>query len=266
MIQRLKRKDRLKIFFKNRLLDLVGIVRIHIVGCARSGTTLLHYSFAAFEKTHLYGKETSVKNAPSVRQSIALSLLRLTTGQPGFFVTKRASTWFEPDKIKLMLSVVKAHKYVVVYILRDPRDVLTSRHYLKPGKYYVQPATWLASINTLPQLQRELEPLSKLLILRYEDIINYPARELEKLQRFLKIRLRPEINDWSNLAENLKILKVSQKMVPYLNRLRNFDPSTTGRWVRDEASRKYIAQLQEHHLYGPAIDRFIKEYGYQPIS
>ncbi|MEM9058057.1 MAG: hypothetical protein AAGD86_11295, partial [Pseudomonadota bacterium] len=86
-------------FVRRRLFPLFGVTRIHIVGCARSGTTMLHYAMLAFDGVHLSTTESDVMLDPGLGESLALLWRAATTRGPVCYVTKRNYGWFEDDAL-----------------------------------------------------------------------------------------------------------------------------------------------------------------------
>lgn len=57
----------LKNDFEQLLLKAGGIQRIHLIGCSRTETTMLHYALIAFRNTFLFENETFPWNDPDVK-------------------------------------------------------------------------------------------------------------------------------------------------------------------------------------------------------
>jgi hypothetical protein len=110
--------------------------------------------------------------------------------------------------------IIKCHNYFdhryqnVIYIVRDPRDVVLSeyRYVLKDGgipdgypmERFVERfikgdvneySSWKESVGTWLAARGDSE---RFLLLRYEDMVEHTARELEKIAKFLKIEAGPE--------------------------------------------------------------------------
>ena len=61
-----------KSFITNILLKISNVKQVHIIGCARSGTTMLYYSMTAFQNTFLNNHESFPWRAPELREAIHL--------------------------------------------------------------------------------------------------------------------------------------------------------------------------------------------------
>ena len=82
-------------------------------------------------------------------------------------------------------------------IVRDPRDVLASANYPKDNKYFgdKKPTlfllrTWRKSVEFIKYLQEN----KHFYYLRYEDLVNNPYEELDKVTNFLKVK--PFVKDY----------------------------------------------------------------------
>src|SRR5258708_38753941 len=82
-----------KVAVRRLLFSVSGIEQIHIIGCSRSGTTLLHLAMACFANVVLSESESNVW-FPYLLKRVDLALKH--GRQPGrkFFVTKRDSGWW----------------------------------------------------------------------------------------------------------------------------------------------------------------------------
>src|SRR5262245_13347049 len=99
-------------------LDFISappVKRLHLVGCPRSGTTLMmELMKTCFKHDACCEHEESLFHEPS--------------GNPGLYFSK------QPTDIRYLHRVfLRDPNLFVVNLLRDPRDVISSRHQSKPG-------------------------------------------------------------------------------------------------------------------------------------
>lgn len=153
-------RDRPKNELRNLFLRMAHIRKLHILGCPRSGTTMLHYAMAAFEGTILHDAETSVWSFPGTKQSVSLFRSHAWRGACSYFVTKEAGCWQEPENFERSIYYVKKYRVALLYIVRDPRDVLTSKHPMHERKFYLEPSIWKASIAAGERLAERLNCMS----------------------------------------------------------------------------------------------------------
>ena len=97
---------------------------IHIVACSpRSGTTLLHEAMA-----------TCFKFDKHYDHEIRFNLVAADDGQ--LLITKR------PKAVMYMPAVIDDPNLFVISVLRDPRDVIVSRHGKNKDRYYSNIRLW----------------------------------------------------------------------------------------------------------------------------
>ena len=142
--------------------------RVHITGAARSGTTLmLALMLTCFDIDGGMARETRLWRAPVRGRRIVL------TKQPA------------DENLALFLSRLDP-KLHVIYMLRDPREVIVSRHGTDPNRYWTNLRAWRESVAAASRHtgQRRLH------IVRYEDLLNDPdtvQQALCKAMPFLRI-------------------------------------------------------------------------------
>lgn len=126
--------------------------RIHITGAARSGTTLmLALMLTCFAIDGGVARETRLWRAPVRNRRIVL------TKQPA------------DEKLAVFLSRFDP-KLHVIYMLRDPREVIVSRHGADPRRYWTNLRAWRESLAAA-------EPTfahPRLHVVRYENLLHDP--------------------------------------------------------------------------------------------
>jgi hypothetical protein len=216
----------------------------------------------AFSNTILYDNETEIWTTPNITNAIKLFTTHIMKRDTYYYVTKRSYDWWSEKHIRYLSDIVPKEEIYLIYIVRDPRDVLTSKHGLSERKYYVEPSRWLASINAGEILIKKLENYKNMLVLRYEDIVNYSYETRKIIENKFSLHLNTEVEDWSKLKENLQNIAIENNMIAYMHKLRNFDPSSIGKWRNDPEKMEYIGQLIEDKKYGLEIRRMAEKYGY----
>jgi hypothetical protein len=253
----------LKLKLREWLLKAGHVRRVHIVGCARSGTTMLHYSMIAFADTILIDKETSVRESPTLKESALLCRNGLFGRSPVHFVTKRTYGWFRPDELAQLIDRTPRERIGLINIVRDPRDVLTSTHAGDTTRrFYVEPERWKASIAAADDLFARLDAYPHKLTLRYEDVVNDPAATEQVLSTTFSLTLRPNIDSIGRLKDNLERLEASTRMAKFMQNIRNFDPATIGRWKTDPEKVSYLDGLFTTSEFRDDLRQFIERYDY----
>jgi hypothetical protein len=243
------------------ILNLSNIDRVHIVGAARSGTTMLHYAMGAFQNALLCERETSPVWSPSTLESFRIALKNL--GSTVLYVTKRNFSWYTPAKIIDLKHEVRSGGLGLIMLVRDPRDALTSRHANAHGQhYYLEIDRWLSSINAGEGLFDSLSDYPRKIIIRYEDLISDPNGTCEKMCRHLNLQLKSEITDFGDLPRSVALAKSRISMETALNRLRAFDPSSIGKWKKFSSDMSYLNNIMENTYYRTSLEKFMSRYRY----
>lgn len=208
--------------------------QIHIVGCSpRSGTTLLYEMMSAcchFDK--LYGHETRF-NRTHARSGQTL-------------LTKRPKdTQFMP---RVLASVPE---FWVIYCLRDPRDVVVSKHRIAGDKYYSNLRLWREQHAFAQQMQHH----ARCITVRYEDLVGDPNAVQEDLQKSI-----PWLTSLHRFTDYHQHAKLSVQSERAMHGLRSINTDSVGRW-RDNLPR-IVGQIERH---GDISDLLI-ECGYEPDS
>ena len=249
---------------KHCLLKHVNISRIHIIGCSRSGTTMLHYSMVAFENMILHNKETSVWGYPSIKESFQLFKSHIDSKKgKTFLVTKRERYWYLHEYITKILFFIKKNNIYVINLIRHPLDVMTSRHRLDTKEYYVEPDFWNASIEAADFLMRSLGDYPNKLTIKFEDVVMHPERIEQLFTERIGLQKKREVKSLRMLKENLALAgPIDRRMIPYMHELRDFDPAAIGRWADHPAKSARVAYLLQQSPYKNQIRQFMMQYGY----
>ncbi|QHJ88551.1 sulfotransferase family protein [Aequoribacter fuscus] len=192
--------------------------QIHIVGCSpRSGTTLLYEMMSAcchFDK--LYGHETRFNRTQA------------SDGQT--LLTKRPKdTQFMP---RVLASVPE---FWVIYCLRDPRDVVVSKHRIAGDKYYSNLRLWREQHGFAQRMQTH----ERCITVRYEDLVRDPDAVQSMLQKQI-----PWLTCTHPFSEYHQHAKLSAQSERAMHGLRSINTDSIGRW-RDNLPR-IVSQIQRH--------------------
>jgi len=183
---------------------------IHIVACSpRSGTTLLHEAMVTCLRVDKHYDH-------EVR-------FHLVTGEPGSVVlTKRPK-----DTMYIGELLDKDPGFYVTYMLRDPRDVIVSRHAKNRNLYYSNIRLW----RELHGYARPLLDHPRLLTVRYEDFVRRPDETQDGIvARFPWLE---RLHAFSRYHEHAA---VSEKSRTAMHGVRPIAPTSVGLW-RDNLAR-----------------------------
>lgn len=206
--------------------------RIHIVGCGpRSGTTLMHeMMIACFEIDLFMERERHITTLPCRPADIFLT------------------------KIPIDILIIKPILYLmknlyVIYMLRDPRDMVVSKHASDPDRYWSSLKFW--QIYTPYGLELQGHP--RFIRVRYEELIREPDTVQADLMRrmpFLKKKMA-----FSCYHEAARPAASGMKA---MGGVRPLTTVNIGNWRRHLP--RIAGQLQRHG----SISKDLIDYGYEP--
>ncbi|MGB7406210.1 MAG: sulfotransferase [Pacificimonas sp.] len=250
------------------LFRAANIRRLHIVGCSRSGTTMLHMAMTAFHAMHFYYEESALR-FPMLRDRFeALSAYRhadVGWREPKIYVTKRAHRWYEPKGIDHLVRHVHAENMGVIMMIRDPRDVMLSSHSGRGGiENYVTPRHWRDSIVGGERLQSRLAKNRALMVLRYEDMVTDPEGTGRRFADQFGLKLRQGSPGFAAMKANVATTHKAfdEYLQEAVGEIRDLDPASVGKWRRRPHSDP-AAALKNDNSIAPIYARFVKEHRYE---
>lgn len=205
---------------------------LHIVACApRSGTTLLHEAMVTCMHVDRHHEH-----------ELRYHLGRAAPGE--LLLTKRPKD--TPSMAAVLAAVPDFH---VVYLLRDPRDVIVSRHGRSRDRYYTNIRVWREN----QAAAADFVDHPRCLVLRYEDFVADPdAAQRQLCARFPWLRIRHPFSRYHEHAQ------VSAASLQALHSVRPIAPDSVGLW-RDNLPRVKAQQL----LHGSLSPDLVAA-GYEP--
>jgi len=245
----------MKSLLARALFKTANVRQIHIIGCSRSGTTMLHASMCAFEDVLLQPTETCAAQPGLKERTRILRRFRrlgVRRTQPKHFVTKRAYGWFQDDEIAALIRRVVREKVGIIDCVRDPRDVLLSRHASADRARYVTVQHWCQSIEAARRIREGVGAHVPVLAVRYEDLIEQPRLVENNLARTFGLRLRPGA-EIDRVADNLASsgTRLSAYMATNMQGVRNADPKSLRKWLGspDNPEAELLADANAAPLY-----------------
>ena len=206
--------------------------RIHIVGCGpRTGTTLMAEMMNACFEIDLYTEhEDSIYAQP--------------TRDANIFLTKR------PRDILVVGPMLRVMPNLyVIYMLRDPRDMITSKHGKDLERYWASLRYW----KTYTPYGRKLQRHPRFITVRYEELVTQPDEvQAYLMQRMWFLKKRERFSRYHELAQP------SKDSLDALHGVRPVTPASVGNWRQH--LKRVAGQLQKHG----AIAQDLIEYGYEP--
>ncbi|HZH50114.1 MAG TPA: sulfotransferase [Nitrospira sp.] len=247
------------------LFALAGISRIHIIGCGRSGTTMLHLALACFRNVTLSTSETSVQY-PYLRERLSLTLRLFSVSGRKHYVTKRNSGWTKPDRIDDLIEWTRLENIGIINLVRDPRDVMLSRHAgaARPDLPYISQKRWYDSILATDKVFDSLKDHPRKLTLRYEDLILKPLESQSQIEAAFGVLPNPNALPIDKVKDNFERLRLQYdaRELPALNGLRNMDAETVLHWRKSGDAPSFETMTPDML---DRLKRFCEEHGYDRI-
>lgn len=205
-------------------------VRVHVVGCYRSGTTLmmelLWYAYPF-----------------SGRSEHEAPLFRPVPAGQSLYLTKKP-----PDTIRIERAFLADDRLFVIAMTRDPRSVITSRHPDFPEVYFSGFGRWL-------EYQRVIERYAdhpRWLTVRYEDLLTSPGRVQADVEaRFPFLHRRRGFADYPEGAE------VPARAGVSLSGIRSLDPGRADAW------REHLPRIRAELTAHPGMADALVRLGYE---
>ncbi|MGH0031187.1 MAG: alpha/beta fold hydrolase [Myxococcota bacterium] len=204
---------------------------VHVVGSSpRTGTTLLAELMGTGFAVEAFGRHER-------------SVFKPAPGRCDVYLSKN------PQDVRVAARLLAVDPDLfVLHMVRDPRDVVVSRHRRDPDAYWTTLGLW----HDFRRGARRAEGHPRFLTLRYEDLVRDPDAvqdEIASRLPFLK-RLRP----FSSFAD---AARPPVRSVEALGGVRDVDASQVGAWRRHRP--RLAAQLALHG----GVDRDLRELGYE---
>lgn len=203
---------------------------LHIVACSpRSGTTLLHEAMVTcFRADKHYDHE------------IRFHLVSADDHQ--IVVTKR------PKDTMYMPAVIDDPELYVIYVMRDPRDVIVSRHGKNKGMYYSNIRLW----REMHGYAKSLYGHDRFLAVRYEDFVTDPDATQDKIAAKF-----PWLEKLHNFSEYHEHAQVSEKSRLAMHDVRPIAPTSIGVW------KNHLGRIKGQMLIHGSLTPYLIECGYE---
>jgi hypothetical protein len=217
---------------------------IYIQGCARSGNTLIReLCGSAFQGVEM------VKLTKDTAECSLAHLVDLLH-KPGNGTAVRVASRNYENSLAMDRELLRANPDVkILWMLRDPRDILTSIHANQPEKYYVTPDRLIKSLQLYQQFKNE----PQMLAVRYEELVSQPDAMQAKISGFC--HLTPS----RKFDEAYKFFPRFHENVRAMHSIRPIDTNSVQKWRTNPAHQKYLQQTLSAH---PEISTLARECGY----
>ena len=211
---------------------------MHIVGCRRSGTTLmmelLWYSYAF-----------------SGRGEHETSLLEPVPPGETLYLTKKP-----PDTTRIIPAFLRDSETHLIAMLRDPRAVVTSRHPSRPDVYFASFQRWRAYAAAIKRLADH----PRCTVIRFESLITAPDAAQAGIEARLPFLTRRRacpggisraFNEYPDGAAVPPLAEAS------LNGARPFDATRLDGW------RSHLPRIKGQLEAHPDLTQSLIDFGYE---
>ena len=221
--------------------DQPQIKRIYIRGCPRSGNTLMLYLCSiGFQNSYILTEQDIPTLAKSHPDKITFATL--------------PSPQSSPEKQEQANHFLDQSDAAIIFMMRDPRDVLVSEHGKKPGEFWVKsPQRWIDNALILEKIQDH----PRVIIVKYEDLVTEP----NQLQKQIAGKLGLTVN--IPFSDSWQHFELTANATKSLNGLRKLESSRIANWRNDIKKKEYINnQLQKY----PEMTTLMAKFSYNPES
>ncbi len=208
------------------------MIRIHITGAPRSGTTLLQ---------SLMGASFSGLVAPQGETRMWDKVPR-----EGFVCTKNPN-----DTALAPLLLPLDRQLHMICMVRDPRDVIASRHYSAPEEYFTNLRVWREHASLI----RQLRARPRFHVVRYEDLVQRPDQVQDTLADAM-----PFLGRKAAFSAYTGDMAEDTVEAEALNGVRAVEAGQVGNW------KDHKARVKGQILLHGNIDRELIEFGYEKKS
>jgi len=235
-------------------IDQMSRRAILIGGCGRSGTTVLQGLLSCHTEVVAVDVETSAFCRTAYMGQVDLQspfeLERVYRRLVMVSIPPAANRWSEKTP-KNVLYARRALRYLgprarFIHIVRDGRDVVTSKHFRAPDRYWVAPERWIHDVGA----GRKLEGNPRVHTLRYEDLVRRLEPTLRDLCAFLDMPFDRKMLEYPDTA-------TVNRLDGWEPRLRPISAASIGRWEHPE-HREAVEALMAH----PQAAGLLDHYGY----
>jgi len=209
------------------------MISLHVVGCPRSGTTLL---------TEMMATCFRIDGSCDHEETI----FKVSPNHVGIYLSKKPNDILWVDRI-----IDRDPDLYVIAMIRDPRAVICSIHQGHPGMYFCNYPVWKRAEKALARLTGH----PRILLLRYEELVTEPDAVQKKIaEKFSFLQIQHPFSDFHLHARS------GQKSVAALGGLRQVDRERIQGWV------DHKPRLKEQVTRYPELLADLQRYSYEATN
>lgn len=146
-------------------------------------------------------------------------------------------------------EIINAFKNpLIICLLRDPRDVIISKHYKNKADYLINYPTWKEAIEAYESFDYD----NKLLV-HYEDLIRNPDLVQKQIAETENLDIKYNFKEFHH-----HVVQKHQD-IKSLGGIRPIDPKNSGKYTQPEHFDRIKDQLQQF----PDMSEYLIKYGYE---
>lgn len=249
---------------KNGMLgsDLAKITAMNknplfIGGCGRSGTTLLLSLISVHPDIYAIPHETRAVSSGGYNPEKEVSEnkeLYIDVIYKHLIESEKSISTFDRwcEKTPMNIHFVEGiFEYFgsdarFINVIRDGRDVVTSRHPSDPSSYYVTPYRWVRDVKA----GCEVEAHPRVLTIYYEDLVGRHISTMQKVFTFLEMSFPESMYDYPKSSQ------FSQSDA-WFGKVRPVSDASCGRWKQSEHEERV-----EEFMSTPGAEDLLSHYDY----
>jgi hypothetical protein len=185
-----------------------AVKRIFVMGCGRSGTWLLYSLLSMAKDAFTLFEEVDVGR-----------FARIGSPKPVHLLKRDKKSYLTAHRIPPSISVV--------WIVRHPFDVVTSRHPEKAWKkpFHIEPKRWNGEMEALRGFVEAARPNG--IVVRYEDLVGNPETTIFRIMGALELEPAYSLGEFAERAQ------VPSNVRKIMHGLRTVSATRVERWRSD---------------------------------
>lgn len=227
-----------------------------IGGSGRSGTTLLLSLLSAHPDIYTIPDETGALCPTAYSGEVDFQAAFRIEKIYSFLVDpdiplERYTRWCEKSPANILFADRLLNYFGkdvrFINLVRDGRDVVTSKHPSNPGQYYLSPERWVRDVSA----GRKIEDDPRVVTVRYEDLVRDHVQVLRRICEFLNVPFANEA--FRSYPDSSQI----QNSRAWFGQARQISDTSVGRWKQT----KHAKVVEK--LYGyEESEQLLRHYNY----